>query len=257
MNHLEELHLGYVKILSGVSAGRIGRYTCNDADTGKAKVYFGYQSDYLRFQNYRNCKKVAMSNLTNHIIKENLIDRYYFVSQELNSIDLNSHKKIKKYTSAHTDLITECNLIHALLREAFSLQHLSSLHREQNVLLHFSFLDMLWAQDVSLNLEEAGFHIAWNDHEVWYPEENQSNRFVEICGAHILVSSKNTVHETWLHEDALKLVQTISADGVKIFYVKSDAAPVPSNLKDYYDLQNPMSDEYYRSLQRLTTALAI
>lgn len=252
---MEELHLGYVKVLSGVSAGRIGRYTCDDADTGKAKMYFGYQSDHLRFQNYKNCKKVAVSNLTNHITKENLVDRYFFVLQDLNGIDLNSHRKIKKYSAEHTDLITECNLIRALLREAFGLQHLNPMDRDQNVLLHFSFLDALWAQDVSLSLEEAGLHVAWNDHELWDPEENLCDRGTGVCRAHIFALSRHTIRESWLNQGVFARKQGLADDEIRLLHVKADAMQVPPFVKEYFDLQNPMSDEYYRALQLLTSCI--
>lgn len=174
---------------------------------------------------------------------------------ELNSIDLNSHKKIKKHSAEHTDLITECNLVHALLREAFGLQHLSAVHRDQNVLLHFSFIDMLWAQDTSLCLEEAGLHVAWNDHEIWYPEESISDRSAEVCRAQIFVLSKHSIRESWMKRGVLALEQNLSDDEIKLLYVRADAVQVPAHVKECFNLQNPMSDEYYRALQLLTSCI--
>ena len=59
------------------------------------------------------------------ILKQDLVDRYFELSQALKAIDLRAHPKIKKYTAEHTGIITECNLVRHLLQVFFDLKNLT------------------------------------------------------------------------------------------------------------------------------------
>ena len=103
---------GYVKIVSGQAARRIGRFIGWDEKGVKAKVAFGYDTDILPYTNYHF---FSVNSITNNITKQDLVDRYFELSQALKAIDLRAHPKIKKYTAEHTSIITECNLVRHLL----------------------------------------------------------------------------------------------------------------------------------------------
>ena len=47
----------------------------------------------------------SVNSITNNITKQDLVDRYFELSQALKAIDLRAHPKIKKYTAEHTGII--------------------------------------------------------------------------------------------------------------------------------------------------------
>lgn len=253
---MEDLHFGYVKILSGVSGGRIGRYTSDERDSEKAKVYFGYHMDTLTFQNFRNCKKVARCNITNDISKRDLVDRYYAIAHDLESIDLNNHKKIKKHSAEHTDIITECNLIRGLLRERFSPAAVDSANAGKNVLLLFSFMDALWVNDFSMGLEEKGYNVIWDDHESWQADRGAFlKNSLDICYHFILVASIHSIKDSWLKEEHSYLKSNCNSGSHQIICVKADDAHVPASMEEVYDLQDQFSEDYNRNLDSMTETM--
>ena len=81
---------GYVKIVSGQAARRIGRFIGWDEKGVKAKVAFGYDTDILPYTNYHF---FSVNSITNNITKQDLVDRYFELSQDLKAIDLRAHPK--------------------------------------------------------------------------------------------------------------------------------------------------------------------
>ncbi len=253
---MERLSFGYVKILSGVAAGRIGRYVMDERESGKAKIYFGYHNDSLRFPNYRSCKVISKTNLTNNISKQDLIDRYYSVVQELNSVDANSNRKVKKYSAQHTDLITECNIIRGLLRERFSIALLNGEQADKNTILLFSFMDALWVNDFSLGLVEKGYDVAWNDHEEsmadckWIFKD-----YLVRCGTFIFIATGNSIRQSWFMDDFRYFKGLAGSGPHRIICVKADESRVPESIGTAFDLRNQFSDIYYKNFEALIDSM--
>ena len=68
--------------------------------------------------------------------KQDLVDRYFELSQALKAIDLRAHPKIKKYTAEHTGIITECNLVRHLLQVFFDLKNLTLKNKRKIINLY-------------------------------------------------------------------------------------------------------------------------
>ena len=251
------LNLGYVKIVSGVSNGRIGRYVSDDLETGKAKIYFGYHNDALKFENYRNCIKIAKTSITNDISKRDLIDRYFNIVQLLDSVDLNSNRSIKKYSAGHTDIITECNIIRALLRERFSPMLLNSSNAQKNTLLLSSFKDSIWINDFAVELEERGFNVALDDHETWAVDKrNFLKDSLGICYTFIFVASKNSIRSAWLKDELCNLRSYANTGSHKIICVRIDDVRIPSYIGQTYDFSSQQfSDKYNHIFSELAEFL--
>lgn len=249
---MNDLQFGYVKILSGVSSGRIGRYVSDERDSGKAKINFGYQTDALSFQSYRNCKILSKASITNDISKLDLIERHFAIVRELESVDLKSNRKIRKHSAEHTEIITECNIIRGLLRERFSPALLQKRNARENVLMFCSFFDVVWLNDFALSWEEKGFHVAWDDHETWFADRAGCLKdILDNCSTFIFVVSKHSSKEPWLKEEYHYLKSIINAGTHRIFCVKADDAPAPAYIDGAVDLHSQFSDEYYRQIAML------
>lgn len=154
---------GFVKIISGKASGRIGRFVGFHPDDAKAKIAFGFENDVLTFT---NCKFYSCNSISNDIQKQDLIDRYFEITQELKAIDVRGHSEIKKYSAEHTSLISEFNLICGLFSQIFSVSRLDKHKQDQNVILFCSFLDRQWTNEFLLDLELKNFNVAVVDHEL-------------------------------------------------------------------------------------------
>lgn len=155
---------GFVKIKSGQTSGRIGRFVGWDEHGIKAKVAFGYDNDILPYTNYRF---YSINSITNDIGKQDLIERYFEIYQDLKAIDLRAHPRIKKYTADHTSIITECGMIRQLLHRFFNFKNLTLKNKEKNIIIVCKLLDILWVNEIALELEMAGFHVGIIDGEVF------------------------------------------------------------------------------------------
>lgn len=257
MQHLSDLNYGYVKIVSGTAAGRIGRYTCDDRETDRAKVYFGYQSDVLSFPNYRNYIKLSHQSLTNDITKKDLIDRYYNLLHELDAIDLNTNPDIKKHSAEHTNLITECNLVRGLLRARFRPAGQVGERIGNGVMLLFSPLDIVWANDFSLGLSEKGFQVMWDDHEDWTGDkEDTLYEWAKRYPVFILVASKNSARRPWLKMEYRCLCSAVRETSGKVFAAAIDDAGKKLRFENVFDLSGQFSDAYYQAFDALIEAIS-
>lgn len=253
---MKALNYGYVKVLCGTCEGRIGRYVSQDAQSGKAKVYFGYHMDALRFENYRHYKKLAKSSLTNAITKRDLVDRYFALVQTLESIDLNGNRSIKKYSAEHMELITECNIVRGLSRETFSPALLDPWDAQNNVLLLACFKDAIWVNDFALGLEERRFTVALDDHETW--SANRMDLFrasLDACRTYIFVLSKHAQSCGWFKEEFLTMQRVANTPAHNVVCVKADDVRTPAYVGMAYDLSDQFSAQYDRNFERLVEGI--
>lgn len=154
---------GFVKIKSGQTSGRIGRFVGWDEHGIKAKVAFGYDNDILPYTNYRF---YSINSITNDISKQDLVERYFEIYQDLKAIDLRAHQRIRKYTADHTSVITECGMIRHLLQRFFDFKNLTLKNKEKNIIIICKIPDILWVNEVALELEMAGFHVGIINDEI-------------------------------------------------------------------------------------------
>lgn len=245
------LEYGYVKIVSGNDKGRIARYIKDD-DTGKkAIISFGYQIDELPYSTY---KKVSHISLTNSFYKEDLLERYYDIIDDLKAIDIRGHKKIKKYSQEHNDLITECDLVRNLLREYFHISNLNNEEKQKNIIIFSSFKDTLWCNDFVLDLLNKKFNVGIINHELWN-NDNLVEKALEKSNNFIFILSKNSKDENWFKTEYEHLKRIINKKVVNLICVKSDTSSLPSYIEDYYDLKEVFNDTYNETFSKMITEI--
>ena len=249
----KSLEFGYVRILTGIAKGRIGRYLDVDNNTGKAKVSFGYENDFLT---YTTSNLFASASISNDITKQDLIDRYYIIVNELNRIDLRGHARIKKYSAGHTSLITECNIVRGLLNEYLGFQHLNKMQFANNIALFMPFQDVLWCNDFILDLEIKKFSVAALNHEVLLDNhETYLDEAMQLCGNLIFVLSLEACKSNWLTSDYKYIKNRMDTGKQKIHFVKITDTPIPSYAKDFYNLGKQYTQQYDIEFNRLTVSL--
>lgn len=249
----QPLEFGYVRILSGIAKGRIGRYLANDNKTGKAKVSFGYENDFLTFT---SSSLFASASISNDITIQDLVDRYYIIVNELNRIDLRGHAKIKKYSAGHTSLITECNIVRGLLNEYSGLKYLNKMQFANNIVLLTSFQDILWCNDFVLDLEVKKFFTASVNHEIIFDNhEKYLDEAMQICSNFIFVLSHHSCKSDWLTSDYKYMKNRIDSSKQKIHFVRINETPAPSYVKDFYELGKQYTEQYDTNFNRLTGSL--
>lgn len=251
MNEERSLEFGYVRILSGLAKGRIGRHMGIDKSTGKAKVSFGYENDFLT---YTNGHLFAPASISNDINKQDLIDRYYIIVNELNKVDIRGHAKIKKYSAGHTSLITECNIVRGLLNEYISLKYLSKMKFVNNIIILMSFQDILWCNDFVLDLEMKKFFVAAIHHEVFY-YEHDLDMALQLCSNFIFILSNYSTDSNWLASDYQYIKSRIDSSKQRIHFVRMDETPAPSYAKNFFGLGKQYTQEYDNELGRLACSL--
>jgi hypothetical protein len=150
-------------------------------------------------------------------------------------------------------MITECNIVRGLLRESFSPTMLNQTNAGKNVLLLFSFMDALWINDFSLNMTDKGYAVLWDDHESWVNDRKSFlENIVETCGTIMFIITKQSIKQSWL-KDEYKYLQSISHTGThKIVSIQADDVRIPADLGNAFDLRDQFSNEYYRTIEKLT-----
>lgn len=242
---------GFIKIVTGKSEGRIGRFIGFDDDGRKAKIAFGYETDILPYSNYRY---YSINSFTDHVSKQDLIDRYFEIAHELRSIDVRGHSEIKKYSAEHTSLISECNLIRGLLREFFSVHTLKVGTKESNIVLFCSFRDTIWTNELALDLEMKGFSVAICSHELNKETPEGTLDFILKTADHYLfidheemMDTVTHFEQTYLEENKETVYQTLSS------IVKNKKDDDPQHGVYYFG--EPFSPDYEQSLDKLTQRL--
>lgn len=247
------LQYGYIKILTGINKGRIGRYVRND--NHKAVVSFNYQIDIIPYSNY---KKFSYSNLTNPFTKQDLIDRYYNILIDLQAIDIRGHRTIKKYSADHIDIITECDLIRCLLYELYSIDNLDILKKDRNVIIFSSFKDILWCNDFVLDLENRKLNVGIINHELWQKNsESLLDNCINKCNNFMFVLSENSKDEYWFYEEYQYLKSVIDEDISCLLCIRIDDSSVPEYVDDYYDLREVFSEEYNENFSNIINEIEI
>lgn len=236
---------GYVKIVSGQAARRIGRFIGWDEKGVKAKVAFGYDTDILPYTNYHF---FSVNSITNNITKQDLVDRYFELSQALKAIDLRAHPKIKKYTAEHTSIITECNLVRHLLQVFFDLKNLTLKNKEKNITLLTNTSNIMWINEFALELEIRGFQVGILNHKIIKDNFNDELKYaLEVCDHYIFIEEYNHQELKYIKENLSSVYQSLT--------VVVETAVDEDYENGYLYFDEPFTDRFEQSLQRLVERL--
>ena len=229
---------GYVKIVSGQAARRIGRFIGWDEKGVKAKVAFGYDTDILPYTNYHF---FSVNSITNNITKQDLVDRYFELSQALKAIDLRAHPKIKKYTAEHTSIITECNLVRHLLQVFFDLKNLTLKNKEKNITLLTNTSNIMWINEFALELEIRGFQVGILNHEIIKDNFNDELKYaLEVCDHYIFIEEYNHQELKYIKENLSSVYQSLT--------VVVETAVDEDYENGYLYFDEPFTDRFEQSL---------
>ena len=199
---------GYVKIISGQTTGRIGRFVGFDEKGIRAKVAFGYDNDILPYTNYHF---YSINSISNNITKQDLVDRYYQITQDLKAIDLRSHPRIRKYTADHTSVITECGMVRHLLQRVFALKNLILKDKEKNVVLITAMNQIVWLNELALDLQMRGFNVGIIDHELIKDNlDDDLNYALDFCDHFVFIEDYDKYEFNYLQEHLSSIYQSIS-----------------------------------------------
>ncbi|MFV0396377.1 MAG: hypothetical protein ACK5LC_18665 [Coprobacillaceae bacterium] len=230
---------GFVRIITGSTEGRIGRFIGWNEENTKVKVAFGYETDILPYVNYQY---YSINSISNDISKQNVIDRYFEITQALKAIDVRGHAKIKKYSASHTSLITEYNIVRGLLQRVFQVSELDIHKNERNVVIIASTLDIVLINELALDLELKDFHVAIINQQLYLDTcKNELEYALSLANHYILMD--NCIEENSINillDNTLNTSQTVST--------VVDTKEKENIKNNIYFMGNPFSDSYERSL---------
>lgn len=242
---------GFVKVIAGKSSGRIGRFVGYDLDDSKAKIAFGFENDVLTYTNY---KFYSLNSISNEIQKQDLIDRYFDIRQELKAIDVRGHPEIKKYSAEHTSLISELNMICGLFNQIFSIAELDKHQKDQNVIIFCSFLDRLWLNEFILDLELKNFNVAIDDHSL--QEEKLNERLFDSLelAVHFIILESAAEDADFCSWERSFFSENIDSATQTLSIITADRSRENIKKGTYYFGEN-FSSQYEKSFYHLTQRL--
>lgn len=236
---------GFVKIISGKATGRIGRFVGWDENGVRAKIAFGYDNDILPYTNYHF---YSVNSITNNITKQALIDRYFEIVQDLKAIDLRAHPQIKKYTADHTSVITECGIIRDLLQRFFNFKNLTLKDKEKNIVLVTLSNNILWINELALELETRGYHIGIINHEVIKDNLDDDLKYaLEFCDHYIFIEEYLKYEYMYIKENLNSIYQSLSVVVLDQFNEDLD--------NNYLYFGEPFTHSFEQALKRLIERL--
>jgi hypothetical protein len=249
------VYFGFVRIMSGASKDRIGRYVAINKETGKAVIVFGYENDYIL---YPTGAQFSISSLSNEITKADLIYRYYNIAGDLKSIDMRGNRKVRKYSAEHASLISECNLIRGLMSMRFDAEYARIDQQDTNMLLLIDFRDTMLCNELLLDLEERNQHVYVISHE---DRRNDISALLKVVAprfaSFIFVVSKNANASDWLKEEFYDLTGRIDTERQHICCAAIDDTDMPAFLTTQHRLFFSQPDLYRTEFSRMLETLCI
>jgi len=240
-----DLNYGYVIVTGTKAKGRIGRYKLADSETGKAIVYWSYEGDLFK---YTNCSEFTLSNLSNDISLNDVVDRYFVMKNELLKIDMRAHSTIKKHSDTHKALMCEFNLICSLFMHMINNKCLSGENNNRNVFVFYSFLDNNFMYEFAADLEYKKFNVSAESHEITGEAMPYMNFILASYENIIFIISKNSIKEQWLKNEYVYCKNRLDIKQQdKIKFVQIDNSAIPEFITKSYDL----SKNYLKALDDL------
>lgn len=246
------IYKGYVLITRGKDKGRIGRYLSNDTK-GNARVFFGYEGDFLNVLGVSNYGLYKENQLSNDITLENLIERYFDILVQLKAIQRFSHATVKRWSEEHTKLSLESGLVRTLVNSFLDVSRLNQNQKERNIFLSTSFFDTEFVHELVTEFSLMKLNIGLYNHESIYL--NVLEKALENCQCFVFVISKENVFLSQMKEE-IELLLNKGVPLERIILLELDSL---SELMEgvHFKCDRQMDDGIYKVIQYIRGAMEL